>query len=283
MTFCLSNFQRPRWPGYSLGRELGRGSFGVVYQATKRDGKVCALKMVQDDGSPFKRKYQEGEIDVIKKDLNHDNIVLVYEYFANQAIIYIAMELCEGGDLNDHFVKTRPDVKEKFEIMVDLARGLNYLHNQGIIHRDIKPKNILLKQTNGRFVCKITDFGIARIETTRGETFSTCTGSLAYTAPEMQDGSEYSNSVDIFALGLLYFAVYNSTVLTNDQGTKALIPGEENAKGSIIFLNGKLRKYKPSKDSFLETYSMKLTRVLEHLYILCSLLIQMAGHGWKQF
>ena len=70
----------------------------------------------------------------------------------------------------------------------------------------------------------------------------------------MQDGSEYSNSVDVFSLGLLFFAVYNCTILKNYFGEEALIPGSLNAKGSIEFLNGKLRKDRPEEATFLSTY-----------------------------
>ena len=83
------------------------------------------------------------------------------------------MELCEGGDLNEYFIKNRPGIKERYEFMVDTARGVNYLHNQEIIHRDIKPENVLLKHNGDRFVCKISDFGIARIKLYRHDTFNT--------------------------------------------------------------------------------------------------------------
>ena len=215
---------------------------------------MCALKRINDDGDPRKQKYKEGEIDVIKKDLQHDNIVKVYEFFIHQGTVYISMELCEGGDLNEYFIKNRPGIKERYEFMVDTARGLNYLHNQEIIHRDIKPENVLLKHNGDRFVCKISDFGIARIKLDRHDTFNTYIGSPAYIPPEMQDGSEYSNSVDVFSLGLLFFAVYNCTILKNYFGEEALIPGSLNAKGSIEFLNGKLRKDRPDEATFLSSY-----------------------------
>ena len=217
---------------------------------------MCALKKINDDDDPRKQKYKEGEIDVIKKDLQHDNIVKVYEFFIHQETVYISMELCEGGDLNEYFIKNRPGIKERYKFMVDTARGLNYLHNQEIIHRDIKPENVLLKHNGHRFVCKISDFGIARItrKLDRHDTFNTYIGSPAYIPPEMQDGSEYSNSVDVFSLGLLFFAVYNCTILKNYFGEEALIPGSLNAKGSIEFLNGKLRKDRPDEATFLYTY-----------------------------
>ena len=239
---------------YTVQSRLGKGTFGVVYKVRNKSGLICALKKINDDDDPRKQKYKEGEINVIKKDLQHDNIVKVYEFFIHQGTVYISMELCEGGDLNEYFIKNRPGIKERYEFMVDTARGLNYLHNQEIIHRDIKPENVLLKHNGDRFVCKISDFGIARIKLDRHDTFNTYIGSPAYIPPEMQDGSEYSNSVDVFSLGLLFFAVYNCTILKNYFGEEALIPGSLNAKGSIEFLNGKLRKDRPDEATFLSTY-----------------------------
>ena len=238
---------------YTVQGQLGRGSFGVVYKVKDKHGRLCALKKIIEDEDPRKQKYREGEINVIKKELKHDNVVVVYEYFVHQGIIYIAMELC-SEDLNDYFIKNLPHIEERYNFMVDTARAINYLHNQEIIHRDIKPENVLLKHNGHWFVCKITDFGIAKIKTKRDETFHTQIGSFAFVAPEIQDGTEYSNSVDVFALGLLYFSIVNCTVLTNFLGDKSLTPGEVNDKGSIVFLNGKLRKDRPSKQTFLTSY-----------------------------
>ena len=254
LSILLLPLQPARIRDYKIQSELGHGSFGVVYKVKNKNGEICALKEVKVDRDPRKQKYKEGEIDVIKKDLQHDNIVKVYEFFIHQGTVYISMELCEGGDLNEYFIKNRPGIKERYEFMVDTARGLNYLHNQEIIHRDIKPENVLLKHNGDRFVCKISDFGIARIKLDRHDTFNTYIGSPAYIPPEMQDGSEYSNSVDVFSLGLLFFAVYNCTILKNYFGEEALIPGSLNAKGSIEFLNGKLRKDRPDEATFLSTY-----------------------------
>ena len=250
----LLTLQPVRIKDYRVQSELGHGSFGVVYKVKNKNGEICALKEVKVDRDPRKQKYKEGEIDVIKKDLQHDNIVKVYEFFIHQGTVYISMELCEGGDLNEYFIKNRPGIKERYEFMVDTARGLNYLHNQEIIHRDIKPENVLLKYNGDRFVCKISDFGIARIKLDRHDTFNTYIGSPAYIPPEMQDGSEYSNSVDVFSLGLLFFAVYSCTILKNYFGEEALIPGSLNAKGSIEFLNGKLRKDRPDEATFVTIY-----------------------------
>ena len=69
---------------------------------------------------------------------------------------YIVTEYCNGGELGDYTVKHKPDLSTRFDFMTDIARGVSYLHAQGIIYRDIKPENILLKNKEDRLICKIT-------------------------------------------------------------------------------------------------------------------------------
>ena len=90
------------------------------------------------------------------------------------------MEYCRGGDLQDYTIKNEPKLKERFNLMTDMARGVLYLHSQNIIHRDLKPENVLLTNTGQRCICKITDFGLSRIMKQKEEEFSTHSGSLPF-------------------------------------------------------------------------------------------------------
>ena len=131
---------------------------------------------------------------------------------------------------------------------------MNYLHAQRIVHRDLKPENTLLTDQTGKTVCKIADFGVSRVKLTKHDRFSTYIGSYAYMAPEITGDQEYSNEVDTFALGLLFFAVYKLTVLTNNFNQKSLIPGICVDGTKIAFLNEELKKNMPSEERFVTLY-----------------------------
>ena len=241
---------------YEQLKELGKGSFGVVFQARNKDGLIVALKQLQKH-KEVHQKYIKGELDIIKQKLDHPNIVKMFEYFedANRNL-YVCMEFCSLGDLNDFFVRNTTDQTMRIHCMSDMSRGVNYLHAHNIVHRDLKPENILLstdKDSEKGLTCKISDFGISKIRTTISDRFDTLIGSPAYMAPEIGK-MEYAGEVDVFALGLLFFAVYKHSVLTNYFGQKSLIPGVYNDEGNIAYLTDMLRKNKPTKDLFLQSH-----------------------------
>ena len=238
---------------YTLLEELGSGLFGVVYLTKKSDGHTCALK-IPDGKCPDKQKYNKGDLDELRAELIHDNIVQIQEVFKHEEHIYIAMQLCDGGDLNDYFVQNKPEMQERLDFMVDMAKGLHFLHSHGIIHCNLKSENVLLKHNGTRFVCKISDFGISQIKFTRQQMSNIYRGHPAYLAPEINDGCHYSKPSDIYALGLLFFAVVKCNILKNSNEQEILVPGVIASNGSISFLNAILKKNKPNKGSFLSTY-----------------------------
>ena len=238
--------------GYQILQKIGRGSYGDVFKARNAEGRIVAIKEIKSK-DPDIEKYIQGEISVIEEKLKHPNIVKVFDYFTDNTL-YIAMEFCNLGDLSDHVLSKTPDLSERMSYMVDLARGVNYLHAQRIVHRDLKPENILLTDQTGKTVCKIADFGVSRVNLTKHDRFSTYIGSYAYMAPEITGDQEYSNEVDTFALGLLFFAVYKLTVLTNSFNQKSLIPGIYLEGTKIAFLNEELKKSMPSEQQFVTSY-----------------------------
>ena len=232
-----------------------------MYKAKKGDSKLVALKeFKQKRGVINLEKYIRGELEVIEQKLKHDNIVEFYEHFTEKSV-YIAMEFCELGDLSDYLVKNETTVTERISFMFDMTRGVHYLHTQNIIHRDLKPENILLTKQNGDIRCKVSDFGISKIKITKYEVFSTFIGSQAYMAPEIFDHKEYSNEVDVYALGMLFFAVYRNAVLTDHFGLKNLLPGVYNNENNIAWLADLLRKEKPNKNLFIKTYFRESKKV----------------------
>ena len=236
---------------YTLQEELGEGGFAKVYKGIKQNGEVFAVKELK---TSFQiERYIEGELEIIKQKLQHKNIVKLFEYFIEDKI-YIVMEFCEMGNLNDYMVQNETIVSQRISFMSDMALGVNYLHGQNIIHRDLKPENILLTERERQIICKITDFGVSRIKLSKYDKFYTYVGSYPYMAPEITGEKEYGSEVDIFALGLLFYAVFRNTVLTNSFGQRSLIPGIYIEKNRIAYLNEVMKREKPNEQEFLVKY-----------------------------
>ena len=186
--------------------------------------------------------------------LKHKNIVENFDCFVDNNKVYIVMEYCPLGDLNDYFVKKAPEMTQRISFMVDMTEGVSYLHSRNIIHRDLKPENVLLTNRNDQIMCKISDFGISKILRSEDDTCMTYIGSYPYMAPEITGNTEYSSAVDVFSLGALYFAVYNNAVLTNSFGERLLIAGVYNSQRNIAYLNEVLKKGKTSEDEFVNVH-----------------------------
>jgi serine/threonine protein kinase len=148
---------------YTIVRKIGDGGMGNVYEAVDaRDGRRAALKVLHTHlatESEFLRRFrQEAEL---ARRLRHRNIVPVYEYGVAEDRHYMAMELVRGRSLSDLLRENgRLGVKQALRIVRHVASGLGYAHSQGVIHRDVKPSNILIDSETG--VAKLTDFGVAR-------------------------------------------------------------------------------------------------------------------------
>ena len=242
-------FQPFKVEGYTMKEELGQGSFGIVYKASNKQKETVAIKLLQN--LPKSRKFTQRELEIIDQDLDHENIVSITEHFVFQGRIYIVMEFCEGGDLNDYIIKNEPKLKERFNLMTDMARGVLYLHSQNIVHRDLKHENVLLTNTGQRYICKITDFGLSRIMEHKYDMFSTHCGSPPYFAPEVIEGRAHAKPIDIFALGLIYFAVYKLSIAQNSFGERVLVPAKISSEKNYDFLNFVLRNEQPSESKFI--------------------------------
>ena len=235
-----------------MTEELGEGSFAKVYKGFNRKGKVFAVKEIKNVNTQYD-KYITEEINIAKHKLKHKNIVEIHEHFTVNRN-YIVMEFCEMGNLNDYMVQNETKVSQRISFMSDMALGVNYLHSQNIIHRDLKPENIILSDKSGLIVCKITDFGVSRIKLSKYDKCLTYIGSYPYMAPEITGDQEYGSEVDIFALGLLFYAVFKNTILTNSFGQRYLIPGIYIERNRIAYLNELMKKEKTTEEEFLIKY-----------------------------
>ncbi|MGH7580202.1 MAG: serine/threonine-protein kinase [Gemmatimonadales bacterium] len=197
---------RNRW---EIGRELGRGGYSVVYLARDREiGGEVALKLLVPPpaAAEIARERMRREVQAVRG-LSHENIVAVYDFVEEGSWSFILMEYVAGPDLQIRVRERGPlPPDQAVRLGRDLAAALGTAHRHGILHRDVKPRNVLL-DPDGRF--RLTDFGSARLD---GQMGMTTTGALAgtpdYTAPELIAGRRGDARADLYALGLtLYFGL----------------------------------------------------------------------------
>ena len=197
---------------YEVVRELGKGAMGIVYLA--KDpliGRLVALKTIRasahaddDESKEFQQRFvREAQAAGI---LNHPAIVTVFDIGQDEAtgMSFIAMEYVEGSNLKEVLAQGRPLTYEQIgDIISQIADALDFAHAKGIVHRDVKPANIILLEGNR---AKITDFGIAKIAT-GGNLTSTgqFLGTPNYMAPEQIKGTPVDGRTDIFSLGICLY------------------------------------------------------------------------------
>lgn len=182
---------------YVKNKLLGVGGFSKVYKGYFRGEKV-AVKIIPK----FYKEQVEEEIKNLRKGDRHPNIIRYFIHEEDDNFYYIAIELCKYS-LNNLNIKLTKS--QKLKIMLQIADGIQSLHQQGIIHRDIKPDNILLTDD---FQVKITDFGLSKLMVS-SNTFLSIVGTSDWKAPEYwEKDSKKTNKVDIFSLGCLFNLIY---------------------------------------------------------------------------
>jgi len=192
---------------YQIIRELGKGAMGTVYQGHDPEiDRLVALKVLREDrlsSEAFVQRFLK-EAKAIGR-LSHPNVVAVYDIGQDHGTVYIAMEFLEGDPLSSLVERQGFSLAEVINLGVQVAEALDYAHQKGIIHRDVKPSNIIV-QANGQI--KITDFGIAHIEdpsatvqTQAGEIL----GTPAYMSPEQAQSRPVDGRSDLFSLGVILY------------------------------------------------------------------------------
>ncbi|MFJ6282281.1 serine/threonine-protein kinase [Pseudarthrobacter oxydans] len=206
---------------YRLGEVIGRGGMSSVYCARDENlGRDVALKLFAPqapDADELKR--QEAEIQLLAT-LNHPGLVTLFDAGIDTRIPdeprpFLTMELVEGQDLRARIRHSTVPLEELAVIGAGIADALAYVHGLGVIHRDIKPGNILLVQIRPGEPLrpKLTDFGIARIvDATRLTATGTMVGTAAYLSPEQALGKPLGPSTDIYSLGLVLLECIKGTV-----------------------------------------------------------------------
>ncbi len=192
---------------YRIVKELGRGAMGVVYQAhDPRIDRHIALKVLRQDHvatEDFMLRFIK-EAKAIGR-LSHPNIVTVYDVGQDHGTIFIAMELLEGIPLNEMITEDKLSFEKILLLAAQIAGALHYAHQRGIIHRDIKPTNILVTEEDQ---VKITDFGVARFEdpsVSHQTQAGTIIGTPSYMSAEQVLGKNIDRRTDLYSLGVILY------------------------------------------------------------------------------
>jgi len=206
---------------YKVLNKIGAGTFATVYKAEHQElGRFAAIKVLHPrlDSIARQRFYREAKAIAV---MNHPNIVTIYDVGEEFSNPYIAMEYVEGQTLADRFPSIT-SIRQKVQIAIQIADGLQHAHDQGIIHRDIKPDNILLTRNDH---VKLADFGLARsvLETVALTQPSTVMGTPMYMSPEQIQSLPLTPSTDIYSLGVVLYEMLVGTPPFNHDDQQMLL------------------------------------------------------------
>ena len=188
---------------YTILEEIGRGGMATVYSAMQTTmNRKIAIKVLpphfmHDPG--FLERF-EREVDVIAH-LEHPHILPIYDYGQAEGVPYIAMRYLGGGSLAQRIRRGLPELEEIDKPFTQVCQALDYAHQQSVIHRDLKPGNIMLDETGNAY---LSDFGIARVMGSN-LTGSAIIGTPAYMSPEQAHGLNIDGRADIYSMGIVLF------------------------------------------------------------------------------
>lgn len=193
---------------YELLEEVARGGMGIVFKARQLGvNRLVALKVLAGgaaSGHEFVHRFHNEAAAAAR--LDHPHIVPVYEFGEHESAHFLAMQFMEGGTLQQHFAKNRATPREAGQVMQAVARAVEHAHARGVLHRDLKPGNVLLDSNDGP---RVGDFGLARVvEDESSLTLSRAVlGTAAYMAPEIAVGGAAcaTTASDVYGLGAILY------------------------------------------------------------------------------
>ena len=206
---------------YEILEKIGTGGMSDVYKAKDHKlNRLVAVKVLKQEFSENANFVSKFRVEAqAAAGLAHPSIVNVYDVGEENGIYFIVMELVEGITLKKYIEKkARLSVKEAVSIAIQVCMGIEAAHNNHIIHRDIKPQNIIISK-EGKV--KVTDFGIAKAATSNTIT-SNVMGSVHYTSPEQARGGYSDEKSDIYSLGITMFEMLTGRVPFNGDTTVAI-------------------------------------------------------------
>eukprot|EP01016_Furgasonia_blochmanni_P007073 TRINITY_DN12834_c0_g1_i12.p1 TRINITY_DN12834_c0_g1~~TRINITY_DN12834_c0_g1_i12.p1 ORF type:complete len:379 (-),score=126.99 TRINITY_DN12834_c0_g1_i12:113-1249(-) len=192
---------------YKFDKVLGEGSFAVVRKGIKKSsGEEVAIKII--DKANLESDDQlalQTEVEILSQ-IDHPNIVKLYEIYDDKTKFYMIMELMTGGELFDRIVeKEHYSEKEAADTIRPIVDAIRYCHTMGIAHRDLKPENLLYATNDAKSIIKISDFGLAKVIS--NELMTTACGTPGYVAPEVLEGRGYDVNVDYWSIGVILYVL----------------------------------------------------------------------------
>jgi len=266
---------------YEIQAEVGRGGMGVVFKATDRELKrEVAIKVLPAELSQQedlrKRFYREAQLSA---GLSHPNIVPIYDVGSREDLVWFVMQFIDGETLRRIVERTgAQSVTVVARTIREVAYALAYAHARGIVHRDIKPDNILLEISTGRAM--VMDFGIAKIFTGVQDTAITSSGmllgSVAYMSPEQAAGEELDGRSDLYSLGLVAHYMLTGRNTHTGPNPQAILAHVLTKKVAPI------RSYRPDVPDWLETAITSATSASrEERYARAEDMIEQLDQGLK--
>lgn len=197
---------------YEILQVIGNGGMAVVYKALcHRLNRHVAIKILKDEyakDEEFRNRFHAESHAVAM--LSHPNIVAVYDVSRSTSVEYIVMELIDGMTLKEYMDRRgNLSQKESVHFVTQILKALSHAHSKGIIHRDIKPHNIMLLRDS---TVKVADFGIARFESSQRTVTREAFGSVHYIAPEQAKGSHIDCRADIYSTGVVLYEMLTGRV-----------------------------------------------------------------------
>ena len=194
---------------YVKGEKIGSGSFGTVYEAKNLIFNNTVAMKVITKSDYMDSEYIKNELDILKK-LSHPNVVRIYEFYESENDYYLINEFCNGGELYNYINKNKLNEQQLSIIFYQVFSGLCYLHENDVLHRDMKPENILISKkeidllTNEEyFWIQIIDFDCAKIFE-QNKKDNSIVGSIYYLAPEVLN-REYNEKCDTWSVGVILY------------------------------------------------------------------------------
>jgi hypothetical protein len=212
--------------GYRIERRLGRGGMGILYLAMEPGlERLVALKLIAPEAAEeeiFARRFAEESR--IAASIEHPNVVPIYAAGEQDGVAWIAMRYVAGSDLGRRINREgRLEPPDAVALISQVGHGLDAIHAAGLVHRDVKPANVLLSGEEEAEHAYITDFGVARNLATRSGLTQTgrFVGTIDYVAPEQISGGEVDARVDVYALGCLLYKLLTGQVPFPREGEAA--------------------------------------------------------------